>query len=106
MKNVPWKTLSWCPMISCEAFRMMSVSMVRMTVARKATMKPQKMKKCATPVARLPLATDAPLPMVRSRLPRAALIVGQRSAARPIRYLRTRSQTPQPKTAVDAAATA
>ena len=64
------------------------------------------MKKCATPVARLSLATDAPLPMERSRLPRAARILGPRPAGRPIRYFRTRRQTPQANTAVDTAATA
>ncbi len=45
MKKVPWKKLSWCPTISPETFRTTSVSIVRMTVARKAAVKPQKIKK-------------------------------------------------------------
>ena len=84
----------------------MSVSMVRMTVATKATVKPQKMRKCAIPVARLFLATDAPSPMERSRPAMPARIAGPRPAGRPARYFRRRRHTPQAKTAVDMAATA
>ncbi len=106
MKNVPWKKLSSCPVKSRETFRTMSVSKVRMTVAMKATRKPQRMRKWATPVARLPLATEVPPAMARRRLARAARMIGQRPAARPALYLRTRCQIPQAKIAVDSAATA
>ncbi len=50
MKNVPWKKLSSCPAKSRETLRTTSVSIVRMTVARKAARKPQRMKKWATPL--------------------------------------------------------
>ena len=84
----------------------MSVSIVRMIVAPKATQKPQKMKKCATPVARLPRVTEAPDPVDPSRRTSASRIVGPRPASLPIRYLRTRCQTPQTKTAIATTAAA